>query len=327
MRRKNRELALFGMASLDLFASALGAFILISIVIFPLIGDPVATPPDPAPVPIAVNAGNLVEIDAPESEPMSCPVCPALPAAPEPVVCPSVAAPSPVPATLECPVCPEPVQLECPTATPMRVVASTANFRLPDLDLVIALDVTGSMGRQVEALKAEVGQLSTLMSRLAPSFGIGVVAFGDRYWDQPITAFPLRDVSRPTQDRLAFRNFVSRMSLQMGLGLGSNPDAPEALLRALLEAARMTWRAESQQRVIVLMTDIGPYPEEAEQVVAAAARIAAAGHAVSTVYVNSQGAIDSDVETFLQRVAEAGGGQFVRDVGGSLTVNLLLSLL
>ena len=35
MKRRNRELSVFGMSSLDLFASALGAFILISVIIFP----------------------------------------------------------------------------------------------------------------------------------------------------------------------------------------------------------------------------------------------------------------------------------------------------
>ena len=35
MRRKNRELSIFSMSSLDLFASALGAFILLTIVVFP----------------------------------------------------------------------------------------------------------------------------------------------------------------------------------------------------------------------------------------------------------------------------------------------------
>ena len=62
---------------------------------------------------------------------------------------------------------PESEPTSCPAATPMRVVAPTASFRLPDLDLVITWDVTGSMGRQVEALKTEVGQLSTLRSRPA----------------------------------------------------------------------------------------------------------------------------------------------------------------
>ena len=35
MKRKSRELSIFSMSALDLFASALGAFILISVVMFP----------------------------------------------------------------------------------------------------------------------------------------------------------------------------------------------------------------------------------------------------------------------------------------------------
>ena len=324
MRRKNRELTPFGLASLDLFASALGAFILISIVIFPLIGNPTEMPPEPTPVTFAMD---LTEIET-AAEPASCPVCPTLPAVPEPVACPTVLAPSANLVAPECPVCPEPVQLECPAAEPVRVIAPASDFQLPHLDLIIALDVTGSMGRQVEALKAEVGQLSVLMSRLAPSFGVGMVAFGDRYWDEPVTSFPLRDISGPTQARQAFRGFVNGLSVQMGVGDGANPDAPEAVLQALRTAASMTWRPQSQQRVIVLVTDSPAYPEEAEQVIAAAGMIGrAGGQYVSTVYINSQGVVDSAVEAFLQQVAEAAGGQFIRDVGGSLTVNLLLSLL
>ncbi len=48
---------------------------------------------------------------------------------------------------------------------------------------------------------------------------------------------------------------------------------------------------------------------------------------MSTVYINTTGVSDVVAESFLQQVANAGRGQFVRDVGGSLTVNLLLSLL
>ena len=35
MKRRNREIGIFSMSALDLFASALGAFILIAIVMFP----------------------------------------------------------------------------------------------------------------------------------------------------------------------------------------------------------------------------------------------------------------------------------------------------
>ncbi len=334
MRRRNRELTLFGMASLDLFASALGAFILISIIIFPLIAD--ASRSEPAePIPL------LAVVPCPE--PIVCPVSPAFPAPPAPVACPAVPTPSPAPARVSvaapetppaapepvtCPVCPPiPDPVPCPARDP-GPVPPTATYQLPHLDLVIALDITSSMGPQVAALKAEVGQLSDLLSRMAPSFGIGLVAFGDRQWERPTTTFSLRRVSGPTLNRAAFRGFVNNLSVRMGLGRGGNNDPPEAFLAALTEAARMPWRPESERRVIVLVTDHPAYPEEVNRTIATATAIARLpGHRVSTVYINSQGFADPQVESFLQSVANAGRGQFVREVGGSLTVNLLLSLL
>ena len=331
MRRRNRELSLFGMSSLDLFASALGAFILISIIIFPLIAD--ASRDDEPAEPIPIMA--LIP-----PEPVVCPVCPSLPAAPEPVSCPVVVAPAPAPQPVpvalpeappdpepvSCPVCPAvPAPAPCPEPDPVPVVSG---FQLPHLDLVIALDVTSSMGEQIAALKAEVGQLSLLLSRMAPSFAVGMVAFGDRLWETPTTSFRLRQVSGPTLNRAAFRGFVNELDVRMGMGNGQNNDPPEAFLLALTEAARMPWRPQSERRVIVVVTDHPAYPEEVDRSVAVATAIARfPGHRVSTVYINSQGFVDPEIEAFLQRVANAGKGQFVRDVGGSLTVNLLLSLL
>ena len=53
MKRRNREISIFNMSALDLFASALGAFILLAIVIFPYFPNTarsaVAPPPSPAP--------------------------------------------------------------------------------------------------------------------------------------------------------------------------------------------------------------------------------------------------------------------------------------
>lgn len=320
------------MSSLDLFASALGAFILISIIIFPLIAD--ASRSEPAePIPLLAMA--------PCPEPIVCPVCPSFPVLPTPVACPAVPALSPTPAPVAvavpetpqaapepvtCPICPQvPAPVPCPDPGP---APATATYQLPHLDLVVALDITSSMAPQVAALKAEVGQLSDLLSRMAPSFAIGLVAFGDRQWERPTTTFTLRRISGPTWERAAFRGFVSSLSVRMGLGRGSNNDPPEAFLQALTEAARMPWRPESERKVIVLVTDHPAYPEEVSRTIATATAIARIpGHRVSTVYINSQGVVDPRVESFLQSVANAGRGQFVRDVGGSLTVNLLLSLL
>ena len=284
MKRRSREISIFSMSALDLFASALGAFILIAIVIFPYFPNTARTP--------------VVVVAAPSPEP--CP--PVLP-------CPPV--PDPAPACPPCPPAPEPA----PPAT-----------QFPHLDLVVALDVSGSMGRQIASLKAEVDQLSSLLIALTPSLGMGMVAFGDRQWDRPVTSFALREISASPAGRAAFQDFVAGLDANMGLGGGANPDGPEAFYRALTEAARMGWRPDAELRMVVLITDNPAYPDEVRQAIADAASFASAGNArVSTVYIETGDR--PAAEAFLERVADAGRGQFVRNAGGSVTVTLLLSLL
>ena len=131
-------MSLFGMSSLDLFASALGAFILISIIIFPLIAD--TSRSDPAePIPL------LAAVSCPE--PIVCPVCPAV-TTPAPAPAPVVAAAPETP-----PAASEPVTCRVCPPIPDPVAVSRARPR-PD-----AAD-------------------GDLLSRMAPSFGIGLVAFG-----------------------------------------------------------------------------------------------------------------------------------------------------
>ena len=283
MKRRNREISIFSMSALDLFASALGAFILIAVVIFPYFPNTARNP--------------VVVVAAPDP-----PECPPFP---------------PVPA---CPACPPPPP-PCP-APPDEPATS-----FPHLDLVVALDITGSMAPQIAALKAEVGQLSQLLIGLTPSFGMGVVAFGDRNYDRPTTPFELREISDSPGAQAALRDFVDGLSARIGIAAGGNPDAPEAFLLALREASGMSWRSEAEQRVIVVITDNPAYPEEVDEAVSEAASFAAAGDGrVSTVLVNN-GRGTSWTESFLERVAAAGRGQVVRDTSGSITVNLLLSLM
>ena len=269
MKRRNREISIFSMSALDLFASALGAFILISIVMFPYFpntasGCPVATV-CPAPVPAPV-----------------CPACPPTPAPPSP------------PAT-----------------------------QFPHLDLVVALDITGSMEDQVAGLKGEVDQLASVMTGLTPSFAMGIVAFGDRAYDRPISEFGLREISSSSANRERLREFVvDDLGLRMGVGNGGNPGGgPEAFFSALTTAVGMNWRSDAEMRMIVLITDQPAYPEEVSRSLDVARAFAGDGGRVSTVSIGTNAA------TFLEDVANAGSGQFVRDAGGSLTANLLLSLM
>ena len=89
----------------------------------------------------------------------------------------------------------------------------------------------------------------------------------------------------------------------------------------------MSWRSEAEFRVTVLVTDNPAYPDEVEQAVREAAKFVAEGDAsVSTVLVNNGRGLGWTDE-FLERVASVGRGQLVRDAAGSITVNLLLSLM
>ncbi len=347
MKKMSSAPSPFGMAALDLFASALGAFILIAVVIFPMIGKAVPDiPAPPAPIIMAVPAPDSVvcpvcptcPVVAAVTKPIDCPVCPACPV-PEPVpvtICPEVAVPDPVecpvcppvPAQVICPVCPPaPPAVICPEPAPAPIQVDAPHFRFPHLDIIIALDITNSMSGQVANLKAEVEQLAVLLNRISPSFGIGMVAFGDRRWESPLYLFPLRELSGPAANRDAFRTFVNGLSVGMGTGRGSNPDSPEAFYDALSAASGMTWRQRSERRVVVMVTDNPAYSDEIDRSILVATGIGRPeGHRVSTVYVKTGSGNQPATEEFLRNVAEAGGGQYVQDVGGSLTVNLLLSL-
>ena len=194
--------------------------------------------------------------------------------------------------------------------------ARAAGCEFSHLDLVIALDVTGSMRQQIAALKAEIGQLSRLLVGLTPSLGIGVVAFGDRNYQRPVTTFALRRVSDSSGAQAALRHFVDGLSTRTGIGTGSNGRWAGGISARVEGSQPYEVALASEQRVIVLITDNPAYPEEVDQAITEAASFAAKGDGrVSTVLVNNGRSLNW-TESFLERVAAAGRGQLVRDASG-----------
>lgn len=272
MRRRSREINIFNVSALDLFASALGAFILITVVLFPYFP----------------NTG-----DSPERV-----------------------------AT-----CKQALQ-EC-RKEKQRLERELARAQFPHLDLVIALDVTGSMKEQIDGLKSELQQLTMVLGKLAPSLGIGVVAFGDRKWEQPIFTYRLREVGGSPANFQELQRFIDNLAPNMGLGSGDNDDYPEAVARALDEAIAMPWRAQAQKRIIVVITDNPAYPDRISYSLRRAEEFARTpGQQVSTVLVISQNdpEIYGPAREFLAKLARRGKGEAVK-AGGSMTAALLLALL
>lgn len=364
MRRRNREISIFSMSALDLFASALGAFILLAIVIFPYFSNisrveapppPVSLPPPPDPPDPSLRqrledvlaqladarrelaAARDGAVGAEDLRSQLADVGERLIGSEErlaEVEADAAAAEEAIRRRLA----EAEERLVHAEATARGVeeirrrladAEARGTTQFPHLDLVIALDVTGSMGEQIADLKQELDQLVQLLLSLTPSLGVGIVAFGDREWATPLFVFDSRELNASPANQSELRRFVDGMQIQMGRGRGAtnNPDLPEAFLAALVAAGSMDWRTEAEYRVVVLITDNPAYPEEVETAITEAGAFAARGdgHRVSTVFVRTQGSQGS-TESFLERVAMAGNGQFVR-ARGSFTAMLLLSLI
>ena len=267
------------MSALDLFASALGAFILMTIVMIP-------TFPNVSPVDI-------------------------------------IAPPSPDPP---------------PPAPPAPSVA-----QFPPLDLVIVLDVTRSMRRFVAGGQSDIDNLTQVLSVMTPSLWAGVVAYGDRNWQQGgHFPFALRELSGNQQNLDALRTFVvDEIRVDMGCSvpvncpLAENDTYEEDLILALRAAYRMDWREDSERKVILVLTDAPGYPDDERATIDEVRRFAGRGddYRVSTVFFDTGeyrhpefGVTREAIEAFLQDVSNAGGGQYVA-AGASFVASVILALM
>ena len=298
MKQRNREISIFNMSALDLFASALGAFILITLLLLPYF--PNLAPSLAQDKPEKTQAG----ADAAETEAEELRA--------------QLAASHVREQELQ-------DKLKAASAQPQEQQTPT-KVAFPPLDLVLALDTTGSIHAQVQGLKDEIEQIARLLLKLAPSVGIGVVDFKDRCEGYRATnVFPLVEMNNVSIHSLS--GFTR--GITAGGYAGCNADSEEAINLALDRAVAMPWRDQTTVRLIVVISDHPAYPETQASVLRQARQFAAAreGNRVSTVHVSTRGhALGMTAgPAFLQRLANAGKGQFVGG-GGSFTAMILLAL-
>ena len=295
------------MSALDLFASGMGAFILLAIMALPFFPNTGSAPePVSEPEP-AVDSGALedsleiAERERDEARRRAEQIAEELRQTVEELLSTSQ----------------ERDQAQQQAASLQNQVAE---LEVPDLDLVICLDVSGSMSEQVSVLKQQISDLGRILNAVAPT-GIGVVAFGDRYWERPLF------VQNVTTNMPVLENFINGLAPQMGLGRGRNDDSPEALAMALERAVTMNWRPESESRYIVIMSDFPAYPERVEAALRTAQNFSALeGHHVSAVMVNGS-FTGRAAEAFMRRLVNAGNGEFVDGEESTLIGSILLAVL
>ena len=240
--------------------------------------------------------------DCPEGEPLDCP---------EPVRCPQPITPEIDPEPVPAPEEPTPV----PPPEPVRTM------QLPDTDLVFMVDTTGSMRAEIDSLKRELHLVVEILERMMPSVGIGVVTFNDRRQRPQGRHFAVRQLTGDDEAMREIQRFLR--SIAVGDARGPNTDIPEAVLAALQVATTSTFRPDVEDRVVVVITDAYAYDDEVDRTLGLARSFAGVeGQRISTVHVRQ----NEDSRAYLERLAEAGGGEFVPD-RGSILANILLSML
>ena len=356
MKPVRRETSIFNVSAIDLFASALGAFMIVSFVLIPYFPNtgqvppvPVAPPSDPEPTagisPAEIESlqNRLTRAEAALDTALAREraLAQALDEAharaqdlpPDPGATSRIS-----PAELEAlrnRLARAETEVDVARARERELAqaldeAASSVQKLPSIDLIIALDTTSSMLGEVASLREEIAGLAELLATLTEDAAVGIIDFKDRC--DPSTALriaPLQRIDRRSVPRL------TAFARSMRAGSSScNTSSDEDYAEALRAAVSADWRADSALRSIVMISDNPAHFDLQAQAIADArsfARRPGAKHTVSSVFVDTSefsAGHPPDTELFMQRVAQAGRGQFVRaNENASLSVTILRAII
>lgn len=321
--RPTRTLEVLSISALDLFASALGVFMLVAVLLFPFFlkapsveaalqgaRDEAATAQS------ALSEAQRQAVDAEQKRAEAqarldrarseLAAAEAERAAAEQALQTARAA-APPPAPVPAPPAPSP--------RPRR----EAGISIGDLDLVFVMDTTGSMRQEINDVQRSLLSIIRVFQRLTPSLRIGFVAFKDRGDAYLTQAVPLMSMDKANMARM--QSFVKQLYAKGG---GDRPEPVEVALRAALN---MAWRGNAKGRIVV----IGDAPARARdwsQTFADAGGFHGSSPSgrndrrVSAIFTGR----NREGRDFFQRLAAAGGGDFVTHRGQMLE-SILLSVL
>lgn len=185
------------------------------------------------------------------------------------------------------------------TGTPPPVVANPAR---PKIEVVFALDTTGSMGGLIQAAREKIWSVATTMAQgqPAPEIRMGLVAYRDRGDPYVTRVFDLSS------------DLDTMYATLMDLRAEGGGDTPESVNQALDDAVhRIAWSGEAGvYKVIFLVGDAPPHMDYQDDVkypqTLAAAR--SRGIVVNTLQAGDDGA----AKAVWHKIAQAGQGQYAQ---------------
>jgi Mg-chelatase subunit ChlD len=177
-------------------------------------------------------------------------------------------------------------------------VASSPLKNMTALDLVLAIDTTGSMGGVINDVKANVRQLIASLRAGGSAVRVGIVAYRDTRDAYVVLPFPLTTLD--DAGTAALLAFVS------GLQAAGGSDWPEKLDAALEVAAGMEWRGDVPSSIVIIADAPAHKQDEPTAfAIAEAFNSKIPGAQVSLIDTGSGG------HAFMQALPRRGGGQYV----------------
>ena len=317
--KPRRNLGALSISALDLFASALGVFILMAIILFPYYLKQPSLDADLDGAQAELSAlGNAVE----EARRAAAEAAEARAATVARLRRAQATLARAEAATSEAGQARDLAQRQASAAAQTKASLQTrpdANFAMADLDLVFVMDATGSMGDEIADVQANLLGLVRILERLSPSLRVGFVAFKDRGDEYLVRSFPLGPMRGANLGRI--QAFVERLEASGG------GDVPEPVARALQLGTEMKWRPDAEGRIVVIGDAPSHDPDWAAAFGTAAAftRSGPGGERsrrVSAIFTGRR----SEGAEFFRRLAAAGGGDFVAH-RGRMMESILLSVL
>ena len=194
-----------------------------------------------------------------------------------------------------------------------------ASLAIVDLDLVFVMDTTGSMKHELRDIQVNLSGIIRVLHRMAPTLSVGFVAFKDKPERQIIQTFPMTPMTTANLERMF--GFVQDLRARGG------GDIPEPVDQALERAIAMAWRSEAQGKIIVIGDEPAHAPNWSRAFEMASAfqndrPEDALPRSVSTIFSGQK----PRARDFFERLARAGGGEFAAH-RGQMIESVLLSVL
>lgn len=200
--------------------------------------------------------------------------------------------------------------------------ASDSGEVVTALDLVLVIDMTGSMKSEVESFKTGFFSTVRVLKEIFPELNIGIVAYKDRTDEYLTRSFQLVPMNNINQMRVD--HFLKP------LRTGGGGDTPEPVASALSAAAMMNWRSSAIGWIVVI-GDAPSHRRDWDSAFSIAGRFCRDGLAqgtqrrVSAVFAGQRRS-GWRARQFFERLALHGGGEMIAHQGVMIE-SLLLSVL